>query len=235
MKILSLSGWLQPTDTMQEAFPQAQPVCYDTLPNIQAVAEALAVEKPDAVIGWSLGGVLALQALQHAECRPKKIIILGSPFQFMASAEVPEGAKLEDYESIRSGYEQDPMRLARRLQGAVNAGMTEDSLLCPLAPNAEDKAAWMPWLMHLKESSFGSLTEQGEVRSGGERSVGGLPPVELLVIHGGLDMVVSPAQAKYWNRIFPKVQVMILPQASHAPHIQAKELVQHAVTEFLNA
>lgn len=221
MKIISLSGWLQPTDTMQDAFPEAQPMRYDTFPNMKEFTEALVAEKPDAVIGWSLGGVLAIEALKHPEYRPQKIILLGSPFQFLASAEVPEGAKPEDYASIENGYQQDQLATAKVLQGALNRGMPAGYALCPISENAGDVKAWLPWLKHLKTTSFVQMQAVHQP--------------EILVIHGAQDVVVSPAQAKCWSRIFPKVQVMIVPQASHAPHMQAKEIVQQAVTDFLNA
>ena len=125
------------------------------------------------------------------------------------------------------------LRMARHLQSVINEGM-QDAPLCPLAPNAADTTAWLPWLDYLGKASFnkrscGVPTEQGEARSGGERSVGGLPPLK--VIHGAKDAIVPVAQAKYWSRIFPQTQVLVLPQASHAPHVQAAE----AVAEFIHA
>jgi pimeloyl-ACP methyl ester carboxylesterase len=235
MNIVALAGWLQPADTLKTLLPAAEVLDYSALPDIDAVAEALAARQPELLVGWSLGGVLAVQSvLQNPQLRPKKLVILGSPFQFIASPEIPEGATPEALATMRSHYLADPLRMANYLQGAINEGMSSDSPLCPLAPNAADTVAWLPWLEYLGKASFnerscGVPTEQGEARSGGERSAGGLPPLK--IIHGAKDAIVPVVQAKYWSRIFPQTQVLVLPKASHAPHVQAAA----AVAEFINA
>lgn len=221
MKTLGISGWLQPAEALQDLYPGIDPFRYNTLPDMRAAAQALAALKPEAVIGWSLGGVLAAQALLHPYYRPRKLVMMGSPFQYLASDEVPEGVSLTEYQALRMNYKEEPKRLARRLQGAINRGVAADCPLCPVAENYADKVAWLPWLEHLAATSFvqANFVHQPEV----------------LVIHGGLDEVIAPAQAKYWQRIFPKVQVLMLSEASHAPHLQATALVQQAVAEFLDA
>lgn len=221
MNIVGLSGWLQPEDTLRELVSGIEVLRYDALADMRALTKILAAKQPEVVIGWSLGGVLAVQALQHPQYRPRKLVLLGSPFRYLASEEVPEGVTEEVYQALHRDYQDNPKHLAKRLQLAINAGLAPETSLCPLVENYYDTKAWLPWLEHLAAASFvdAQFAYQPEV----------------LVIYGQKDAIISPAQGKYWPRIFPQAQVVVIPEASHAPHIQAREVVQQMVTEFIHA
>ncbi len=219
MRVIGLSGWLQPAESLKGLTLEMEMFDYSAYPNIAEASVALAALQPDIVIGWSLGGVVTVQALAQPNYRPTKLILLGAAYQFIASAAVPEACKPAEAQALRDQYSADPQAFAKRLQLMLMYGAKMESPSCPLSKNITETARWLPWLDHLAASSF----------------EGFVPPYqpEVLVVHGAADIVIPAAQAKYWSRIFPQVQVMILPEVSHAPHVQAPEWVQRTVLEFM--
>lgn len=218
MKTLSLSGWLQPPEALDALVSDVQPFRYDHLAGLDAVLPALAAEDPETVIGWSLGGVLAAEALIRGEYRPRKLVLIATPYRFLASPEVPDGMSMADYEAFRQGYTMNPKVTARKLQLLSNHGMPEADDICPLAENAEEVEIWLPWLTHLAAADFSAAKIE--------------KAPEILIVQGSKDAICAPAQAKYWPRIFPNAKVLILPRASHAPHRQDALTLQPMLSEF---
>ncbi len=219
MTIVGISGWLQPADALNGIMPGIKPFRYDHLDKRQCM-QGLAELNPEVVIAWSLGGVLAVQALMHPQYRPRKLILIAAPFQFLASQDFPDGMLLEDYEAFRRDYIDNPKSAARRLQLLSNYGLAEDTPLCPLADNAEETKLWLPWLEHLAATNF-------------SRSKYAHQP-EVLLVQGGKDAICAPGQSKHWARIFPWAQVLMLPRSAHAPHMQDTVMLRRTVAEFLN-
>lgn len=221
MKILGISGWLQPPTALNDIVPGIAPFRYDQFGvDKRKLIQALGEIQPEVVIGWSLGGVLAVQGLLHPHYRPRKLVLISVPYCFLESEEVPEGMPIPDYEAFRRGYMEDPERISRRLQLLTNHGMPEDFPLCPAAENVEEEANWLPWLEHLAATDFSLSKYQHQP--------------EVLLIHGGKDAICSPGQGKYWARLFPRAQVLVLPKAAHAPHVQAAPQVRRAIEEFMH-
>lgn len=210
-KTLLLSGWLQAAESLQKLAPDAQMLDYSAYADGESALQAISEIRPDCVIGWSLGGILALHAMQEAQYRPEKIILIGTPYQFMASPEMPSGCSAELFAQIRREYISNPKHYARRFQRLLVHDAEDESKKCLLHPDAEDAGKWLHWMDYLADSSFHgwSAPYQPEVR----------------IIHGMKDAVIPVAQAKYWNRIFPQVQVMVLPEMAHALTRDAAQMI----------
>jgi pimeloyl-ACP methyl ester carboxylesterase len=217
-KILTLSGWLQAAESLDGILGGSQPFRYDGFATAGAAIAALAQEQPDIVIGWSLGGVLAVQALAHAEYKPKKLILIGAAYQFLASGDEGDGVTATAYHQLAQDYQSNPTVFMRRMQAMLQYGAATH-ILCPLAEDAANPSHWLPWLEHLAHSSFATFTPRHQP--------------DVLVIHGMKDIIIPPLQAKYWHRLFPKAKVLMLPEISHAPHHQAPELIRRVIADFM--
>jgi pimeloyl-ACP methyl ester carboxylesterase len=133
----------------------------------------------------------------------------------MTSPEIPEGCSQEMFAQIREEYCDNPRNYAKRFQRLLVHDAEKTSAKSILHADAANTQKWLYWLDYLAESSFHgwSAPYQPEVK----------------IIHGMKDAVIPSAQAKYWSRIFPQVQVMLLPEMAHALTQNAIEII---ITEF---
>lgn len=205
MKTLVLSGWIQSPKALEMIFPGAETLDYSDLHSAEAVFQKISEIGPERLVGWSLGGVLAAQAVISGKISPKHLILLAVPYQFMADEQITEGCSEELWHTIRRDYQADAMGYARQFQRYVMHGHSRALGKPELHADAANIHRWLPWLDYLAESSF--------VRAG-EAVV---QPETTTIFHGVNDAVISATQAKYWSRIFPKSSVILLPETSHAP------------------
>ena len=71
MRTLCLSGWGQPADALASIAPDATHLGYTHHDNVADVLSAIAKEaaRYDRIIGWSLGGQLAVRAVKFKKER----------------------------------------------------------------------------------------------------------------------------------------------------------------------
>ena len=71
-------------------------------------AAALAARLPRAIwVGWSLGGLVALQAALLPDSPLRGLVLIASSPRFVAQADWPHGVKLEVFEAFDSGLRND--------------------------------------------------------------------------------------------------------------------------------
>ncbi|MDE3016341.1 MAG: alpha/beta fold hydrolase [Pseudomonadota bacterium] len=219
--ILTLSGWGQPHDALEAVAPGATHVNYAKHGSAEAALSAIADTGRgyDTVIGWSLGGQLAVRAVAAGMLAPKKLVLIAAPFQFVGGE---AGMGRDTYKKFRDNYAKNPARTLDKAwalihQGDTRVGYIEKQL------EAQDKNAvlrhdWLRWLEAMEDFSFSDIP------------LAGMP--KTLLIHGGADVVVAPQQSRYFAKMLPQAELMMLPGAGHAPHWHDTEAVAAAIKEF---
>lgn len=87
MTTLLLSGWTQPVDALAHLEAGATLFDYSAHGNADAAIEQMAKLNPSRVIGWSMGGQLALRAIMARAITPKHLTLIAAPMQFVADSD----------------------------------------------------------------------------------------------------------------------------------------------------
>jgi pimeloyl-[acyl-carrier protein] methyl ester esterase len=221
--ILALNGWAQPHDGLQHVAPAGtQHVAYSDYASMETLWQQLAHTDAELLIGWSLGGQLAARAVMDGVVRPKALVLIAAPWQFVANDRYPQGMGASTYAMFVENYANQPARTARRFsalvaQGDSRAADIEAEQTVHLAV-MEDNDRWLYWLKLL-----------GEWEPSRE-AVQLLPPT--LLIHGRGDGIVPFAQSALWQRYLPQAELLALPDAGHAPQLHAPAQVRAAIAAW---
>ena len=125
MRLVFLNGW-GASSAMLEYFKQHLPASYEfyildemyklELSEIAAEIEALMTENT-VLIGWSLGGMLAMHyaSLNMSIYKPKALILLNSSVCFIEKRDLPEGVKHEDFDGLKQGVKHKDAKSLLRL------------------------------------------------------------------------------------------------------------------------
>ncbi|MBM3618216.1 MAG: alpha/beta fold hydrolase, partial [Alphaproteobacteria bacterium] len=183
MRVLAFSGWAQSADALKDVLPDgAHSFDYGAFPTVVTCFDALRSEKPDVVIGWSLGGQVALRAITDGVISPRKIILLSTHYQAAKSEEIQDAAPPESLVKLLDDYIADRAAMLKPFyltcaygdsaQRAVMKGMQ--------AASAEGEN-WLYWLEELVAFSCETLDYDK------------IPPATL--IYGEADCIVPVSQA----------------------------------------
>ena len=187
-----------------------------------ALADIAAQAKDhDMVIGWSLGGQLAVRAIAAGMFRPKKLVLIATPFQFVATDKNPVGMKRDLYDKFHDNVARNPERALRKAWELIHKGDTRaDEVRAHLDKQDKQKALkndWLHWLDMLDGFSADGM------------DVADFPLT--LLIHGDRDVVVGYEQSQRFSTAIPYAELIIMHGAGHAPHWHDAGAVQKAIKE----
>lgn len=220
MRGVSLSGWGQAADVLQEIWPGVASVDYAKTPH---VAHALGlIPAGDMVIGWSLGGQLAVRAVAAGLIRPKKLVLIATPFQFVATDALKLGMPAAMFRVFRDNYAANPQQTLNRAWASILKGDSKASDVRAHLERQDREALldkhWLAWLEHLQEFSCADMY------------MGDFPPT--LLIHGREDAVVYHAQSLAFAAAIPQSKLVTFESCGHAPHWHDPQRVAHEIKEF---
>src|SRR5262249_1438587 len=140
------------------------------------------------VVGWSLGGQLALRAIAAGVLKPRHLTLIATPWQFIGK----DGMGEETFGLFRASYRSAPEPTMDRFAGLIAQGDAEArNILRQFRHHldAGDPARWLPWLDTLALNPLHDLAFDT------------LPPT--LLIHGEGDAIVPVAQASFLKQALP--------------------------------
>lgn len=220
MSTLLLSGWAQPADALAHLDEDALLFDYSDYPSAAAAIEALAKLNPTNIIGWSLGGNLALRAIGAGALAPQHLTLIGAPMQFVGK----QGMGPETFRLFRESYAADPARTKGRFHALIAKGDMSARQVMELLghhPNVEETARWLPWL-----DALGGH----EIRS---EMLASAPPT--LIIHGMNDAIVPIAQGELLANALPNAQLNRWADVGHAPHLHDAARLMREIAEHREA
>jgi pimeloyl-[acyl-carrier protein] methyl ester esterase len=195
---------------------------------LQTIAEKLAAAAPHRAVwmGWSLGGMAALQAASATPERVEKLILISCNARFSRSADWPHAMDahlmVQFAEELELNYEGTLRRfLALQLRGSERERETQRRLRRTLLSGGR------PDIAALRDGL--AVLRNGDLRA--ELSRIACP---CLLVLGERDTLVPAAAGETMGRLLPRARVTVIPGAGHAPFLSHSSAFLQAVLEFLH-
>jgi pimeloyl-[acyl-carrier protein] methyl ester esterase len=176
------------------------------------------------VLGWSLGGLLALKLAQLQTLRG--VVLTSTTPRFVADASWPHGMAQPVFTQFFAKLQQN-LRvtvqdfLALQVRGDSDAAHTLKALQEVLLKTPGDDAALRLGLQILRDADE-------------RRSLSGIQ-VPTLVIAGEYDRITHPKASQYLASQLPQARYVEIKRAGHAPFISHREQFVTEVNQFLTS
>lgn len=217
MSTLLLSGWAQPVDALAHLVDDAVLFDYSDHASPEAAIEAMRDLKAEKVIGWSLGGQLAMRAIAAGALKPQHLTLIAAPLQFVSTPEL-KGMDATTYQLFRESYAKEPARTKERFHALVAKGDVKFRAVMDLLghhPQVEDTRRFLPWLDALAAHRFDRAQLASFPRT--------------LIIHGMNDHIVPLAQSEALVQLLPDAKLQAWEGVGHAPHLHDADRLREAL------
>lgn len=192
----------------------------------QQVAETVIprLSGPACWLGWSLGGMVALQVADDYPSQIKRLVLVATSLRFCQADDWPDAVAADVLKGFATNLQQDhhgtlQRFLALQVTGDAQARQTLKELRQHILEQPEPKAdALETGLEILRTADLRFL------------ATGLQHPV--LLIGGERDRLVSPAALQTVAGLMPQCQVHIIPAAGHAPFISQPEAFMSLVKAY---
>lgn len=223
MKVLALNGWAQKAESIRNVLPEgAEIVGYGDCASVETVFKRMqeAHAEPDVLFGWSLGGQLSVRAVAAGIIRPKRLVLMGAPYQLVSDREFKGGVNKAVVMASRLALATNAEFMLKEFQGTMLA--QGDSLAATVRAEAKDWVAgtegmeWMFWFDELAHFSCRHL------------DFGGFPPTD--IIHGDGDAVIPFGSAEAFHARIAGSTLHRMKKCGHAPHWHDANFVKTVIT-----
>ena len=192
---------------------------------VERLADAIALKAPPRchVVGWSLGGLVALAWAARAPRQVARLALIAATPCFLQRPGWPLAMAVEAFAAFEEATAADPARALRRFaslqaQGDRKAKQVARQLRGALAPPSAALGAGLDVLR--------ATDLRGELHCLQHSA---------LVVHGDRDQLVPPAAGARLARLLPGARLLALPDAAHAPFLSEPAAVAAALLEHFDA
>jgi pimeloyl-[acyl-carrier protein] methyl ester esterase len=194
--------------------------------SLHSWADDLAQQLPDntTLLGWSLGGQVAMRAALDHPQKIARLILLASTPKFVVAEDWDRGMAAVDLQEFGAALLADPQATLLRFLSLQTRGMPgQKALLLQLrqtllAAPAADSAALTAGLTILHDTDLRAELPQLAQPT--------------LVLHGALDTLTSPAAGAWLAETLPHARHIEFARAAHAPHLSHGADVATAIGRF---
>jgi len=193
---------------------------------LQAWSDDLAQQLPDnaVLLGWSLGGQVAMRAALDHPRKIARLVLLSSTPRFVAAADWTRGMAAADLQDFGAALLADPQATLLRFLSLQTRGVPDQKTLLQqlrlslqALPQASPEAL-LGGLSILRETDLRALLPQLAQPT--------------LVLHGALDTLTPAAAGAWLAKALPAARHVELARAAHAPHLSHPTEVAAAIGRF---
>jgi pimeloyl-[acyl-carrier protein] methyl ester esterase len=190
-------------------------------------ADDLAQQLPDhaTLLGWSLGGQVAMRAALDHPHRITRLVLLATTPRFVMAKDWGRGMAPTDLEDFGAALMADPQATLLRFLSLQTRGMANQKTL----------------LQQLRQTLLATPGASSEALSSGLTMLrdtdlrAELPRLmqPTLVLHGALDTLTPSAAGVWLAEALPHAQHIEFSRAAHAPHLSHGADVAAAIGQFV--
>jgi len=146
-----LSGWGQKSDNILNLPYQINNIDYSSFDSIDKFFQKLKLQNTQILIGWSLGGQIAINAITQNIINPKLLILLATPFQFLSHDSYKIGVGDKIYNNFCDNLAKNPEKLLKKfhlmmLQGDKRFAELKNKYI--YSKNFDNLQYWLDYLVN---------------------------------------------------------------------------------------
>ena len=229
-KILCLSGWGQKFDSLESIFDpiffaqnSVTSFDYSQFDDVEKFYAAIKSQNlnPEILIGWSLGGQLAIRLIEKKILQPKLLILLAPPFQMIKDSRIQAGMAKHTFDEFYKNFAAAPTQTLKQFSilTAMNDKNASD-IARTLDVNDKNFEQLKFWLKELERFSCFDVNFENMPRT--------------LFFQGAGDMIVHESQAKYFYDRIKNFRLEIFKNCGHAPHLSDLEKLRKIINQETN-
>lgn len=228
-----LPGWALAADAMQPLAAALAPrlpgwvIQHHALPVLQLSTleddlVALAAQLPAGVlVGWSLGGMLAVQLQRRFPQRFSRVVTIASNACFVVRKDWPAAMPAETYKVFLHDLRVQPDKTLKRFALLVTQG----------GEQAKSLSRTLPWDSADADQRLHALALLGVLDSRAALKAAGAASLHC---YGGRDALVPVAAAQAVEQLGTHLQVAIHGQSSHALPLEQPDWLAEQIAAFLS-
>lgn len=210
MKILTISGFAQDYKLISNILAYPSKALNYQNKNIEQLKRELKGTCFDCVIGWSLGGQIALSLSSYIKI--KKLILISVPYKFINDNDYSLGVTIESFNDFIFLLHNNFNKLLNNFRYLITYGDDKHKQIINFLETQKvdiklNNLSY--WLEFLKEFDANNINF-GHIE-------------ETLLIYGKKDQIVKFAQAELLAQKFNNVQIELFSLAAHLPFLHDKE------------
>jgi pimeloyl-[acyl-carrier protein] methyl ester esterase len=173
------------------------------------------------LVGWSLGGMLALEACA-AGYRPRALVTIGACASFCRRPDYGVGVAPAVVRGMRQRLQTAPLEVVANFQRQLLApGERQwEEYLAQLLPQSGDVLYLSQGLEYLRTRDLREALPRVEAES-------------LTIVHGERDRIAAAAQAYVLGEHLPGARLVLLAGAGHAPMVSRSQEINDLIVNFL--
>lgn len=223
-KALLISGWGQKPDVLNDVVPEGflkSALDYAVYPSKEGLLKSIKTPiEVELVIGWSLGGQLAMELIQEGFITAKCLVLIAAPYQFVNEDTRAFAVSEETLKQFVKDYDSGASEMLSRFGAFIAKGdKNTKQVIKNLIPYSEQTALQnlRYWLLHLKSFSAQKM------------DVSRFPAT--CIIHGKDDAITHVAQAQMLHDVLKNSRLEIFENCGHAPHLHDALRVKNLIAE----
>ena len=222
--IFCFSGWAQHYTSLEPLFSQknchlfSYKYCdFNSYQNF-LTNNNFAHRQPHILIGWSLGGQIALRLIADKILQPKFLVLLAPPFQMVKDANIQAGMPPQVAKSFYENFATTPLETFKQFSilSSLNDSNSKE-MLKNLNISLENQQNWLAWLHELYSFSCFDL------------DFSNMPTT--IYFHGENDAIINIAQAKYFQNKIANLYFYKMPNCGHAPHLNNPAFLRKIISQ----
>lgn len=173
------------------------------------------------LVGWSLGGMLALEACARG-FRPRALVLIAACASFCRRPDFALGWPAAVVRGMRQRLKAQPDQVVQDFYRRLLAPGEQDwqEPLAALLPRSQDPLWLATGLAYLQHADL--RPQLGQVAAG-----------QILIVHGAADRITEAAQAYFLQEELPGSRLLMLPDTGHAPMVSRSQAVNGLLAALL--
>jgi pimeloyl-[acyl-carrier protein] methyl ester esterase len=223
---LCLSGWGQKFDSLESSFSESffvSSLPYSQFSSLENFFDFTSKQQfqPDVIIGWSLGGQLAIRLIEQEILKPKLLILIAPPFQMIKDSRIQAGMSEKTFSEFYKNFISAPNQTLK--QFAILSAMNDKNsreIARNLDISDQNFSQLKFWLEELRRFSCFEVTFTNMPRT--------------VFLQGAGDMIVHASQAEYFKERIKNFRLEIFNNCGHAPHLNDLARIKKIISEEIS-